>query len=224
MKFIFNEVHYGVELCSKHVQRFRIQWNSFFNEVHHEVELYLKHAQQSRENERDEVIAETFVEDEHRLQAAGPLCAALVYSHSLILNQICLAIGDHWEEYFHHTFYGYVRVRSFQPLRTGELAGSKIDILNFCFFVLRLRRSFLEASSRCISAAVVTAIVACCWERKRRLEACNLSRPSLNWTCFPYAFYVRHVSSNVYFYFSLFFPIFFCVNLFGVRAESNVLG
>ncbi len=64
-----------------------------FNEVHHEVELYLKHAQQSRENECDEVIAETFVEDEHRLQAAGPLCAALVYSHSLILNQICLAQG-----------------------------------------------------------------------------------------------------------------------------------
>ena len=44
-----------------------------FNEVHHEVELYSKHAQQSRENECDEVIAETFVEDEHRLQAAGPL-------------------------------------------------------------------------------------------------------------------------------------------------------
>ncbi len=64
-----------------------------FNEVHHEVELYSKHAQQSRENECDEVIAETFVEDEHRLQAAGPLCAALVYSHSLILNQICLAQG-----------------------------------------------------------------------------------------------------------------------------------
>ena len=49
-----------------------------FNEVHHEVELYSKHAQQPRENECDEVIAETFVEDEHRLQAAGPLCAALV--------------------------------------------------------------------------------------------------------------------------------------------------
>ena len=46
-----------------------------------------------RENECDEVIAETFVEDEHRLQAAKPLCAALVYSHSLILNQICLAQG-----------------------------------------------------------------------------------------------------------------------------------
>ena len=176
-------------------------------------------------NECDEVIAETFVEDEHRLQAAGPLCAALVYSHSLILNQICLAIGDHWEEYFHHTFYGYVRVRSFQPLRTGELAGSRINILNFCFFVLRLRRSFLEASSRCISAAVVTAVVACCWERKLRLEACNLSRPSLNWTCFSVCILCASCFFKLLFSFFLFLPyIFFCVNLFGVRAESNVLG
>ena len=69
-----------------------------FNEVHHEVELYLKHAQQSRENEGDEVIAETFVEDEYSIQAAGLLCAALVYS--LNLNQICLAIGNH---YIHFT-------------------------------------------------------------------------------------------------------------------------
>ena len=42
-------------------------------------------------NECDEVIAETFVEDEYSLQAAGLLCAALVYS--LNLNQISLAIG-----------------------------------------------------------------------------------------------------------------------------------
>ena len=62
-----------------------------FNEVHHEVELCSKHAQQSNENECDEVIAETFVEDEYSLQAAGLLCAALVYS--LNLNQICLAQG-----------------------------------------------------------------------------------------------------------------------------------
>ena len=71
--------------------------NFEFNEIHFSMKIIMKsncvqkHAQQSNENERDEVIAETFVEDEYSLQAAGLLCAALVYS--LNLNQICLAIG-----------------------------------------------------------------------------------------------------------------------------------
>ena len=40
-----------------------------------------------------------------------------------------------------YTLYGYVRVRSFQPLRTGELAGSRSNILNFCFLALERRAS-----------------------------------------------------------------------------------